>query len=106
MTYRDSDPWTSRAAARSMFGPAQTQREMLLEVYEQHPAGLTDEEACNMAAIPGGWKRCSELRSLGLIVNTGLTRVGSSGRHGIVCRRKVSAHLFDMNAPRNYGGMP
>jgi len=89
---RGTEAWTSHAAATSMRGAAVTQREMLLEVYEANPAGLTDEEACALAAIPGGWKRCSELRALGLILDTGRARAGSSGR---VCRvPAIASGLF------------
>lgn len=96
MNARRTDPWTSHAAARSMVVPAQTHREILLGVYTTHPCGLTDEQACNIAGIPGGWRRCSELRSLGKIVATGETRIGSSGRHGIVCAVPVATSLFSM----------
>ena len=92
---RGTDAWTSDAAATSMRGAAVTQRQMLLEVYEANPAGLTDEEACALAAVPGGWKRCSELRALRLILDTGLARAGSSGRMGRVCRvPEIASGLF------------
>lgn len=94
---RGADPWTSHVAAASVRGAAVTQRQMLLETYEANPAGLTDEEACALAAIPGGWKRCSELRALGLIRDTGLTRAGTSGRMGRVCAATtggIAASLF------------
>ncbi len=94
MNARRTDPWTSHAAARSIVAPAQTHREALLAIYSAHPNGLTDEEACTIAGIPGGWKRCSELRSLGKIVDTGRSRPGSSGRHGIVCAIPVASGLF------------
>lgn len=96
MNARRTDPWTSHAAAESMIGPAQTLREALLAAYRATPAGLTDEEACLLANISGGWKRCSELRKAGKIIPTGHTRIGSRGRHGIVCAIPTSNTLFPM----------
>jgi hypothetical protein len=94
LSARRTDPWTSHAAAESMVTPARTQREALLAAYAANPLGLTDEEACTIAGIPGGWKRCSELRKLGRIIATPYTRLGSSGRHGIVCAIPAPTTLF------------
>lgn len=86
MSARRTDPWTSHAAATASRPTAQTHRDALMRVYESHPDGLTDEEAAQKAGITaGGWKRCSELRALGLIRDTGQVRPGSSGRACIVC---------------------
>ena len=95
MSARRTDPWTSHEAGRASRQTAQTQRETLLRVYELHPDGLTDEEAAALAGVTnGGWKRCSELRSLNLIQDTGRARVGSSGRACIVCAVPTAITLF------------
>jgi|688.fasta_scaffold171147_6 hypothetical protein len=94
---RAVDPGTSHAAAASMAKPSRGQRAALLAVYRSHPGGLTDEEACVLAVIPGGWKRCSELRAAGLIRETGRTRPGASGREQRVCEAVITdipASLF------------
>lgn len=60
----------------------------LLEAFRSSADGLTDEEAAEIAGLhvrTCWWKRCSELRAAGLIVETGRTRKGSSGRQRIVC---------------------
>lgn len=83
---RATDPGTSHAAAASMRDTSKSHRAELLVAYRMHPQGLTDEEACDWTGISGGWKRCSELRAAGLIVDTGKTRPGKSGRLQSVCR--------------------
>ena len=81
---RDSDPVSSHEGADKVASKAKTQRGVLLEVYRAYPQGLTDEEACRIAGIEGGWKRCSELRTLGLIAVSG-KREASSGVAVRVC---------------------
>ena len=87
-TFRRTDPSTSAQAAISMPKAWNTHRARLLAAYA-HPdalGGLTDEEACtNVGLERGGWKRCSELRKLGLIRATMMTRAGSSGLQQQVC---------------------
>lgn len=103
MSARRTDPWTSHAAADSMITPAKGMQAKLLEAYRESPNGLTDEEAAAAAGLPpGAWKRCSELRSKGLITWTGTTRVASSGRHAQVCvlSRPNPTTLFPM--PETY----
>lgn len=101
---RTRDPWTSHVAAGSVQSAAVTHRETLLKVYADNPDGLTDEEACNLAGIPSAWRRCSELRALGLIEDTGRSRPQSSGRHGRVCRAVhnpiATETLFLMQPPQ------
>jgi hypothetical protein len=63
---------------------------ILLTQYYYSTLGLTDEEAHARAVIDGHdikgyWKRCSDLRSLGLIQDTGTRRTLLSGSQGIVC---------------------
>jgi hypothetical protein len=81
---RDSDPVSSHRGADHIASKAKTQRGVLLDVYRAYPQGLTDEEACQKAGIEGGWKRCSELRTLGLIGVMG-KREASSGVEVRVC---------------------
>ena len=67
-----------------------THRAILLEQYYYATLGLTDEEAGAQAAlaghdIKGYWKRCSDLRTIGLIQDLGIRRALLSGSQGIVC---------------------
>jgi len=85
--FRASDPETSRQASPIRVG---THRAILLEQYFYATLGLTDEEAGARAAlaghdIKGYWKRCSDLRTLGLIEDLGIRRRLLSGSQGIVC---------------------
>ena len=85
--FRSSDPDTSRQASSIRVG---THRAILLEHYATATLGLTDEEAGMRAAlaghdIKGYWKRCSDLRTIGLIEALGHSRRLSSGSQGIVC---------------------
>ena len=85
--FRASDPDTSRQVNPVRVG---THRAVLLEQYFYATLGLTDEEAGARAVldghdIKGYWKRCSDLRTLGLIQDTGARRALLSGSQGIVC---------------------
>lgn len=94
---RVTDPWTSSYADRSIREAAVTQRETILRAFEQHPDGLTDEEAAAVAGVGGcWWKRCSELRQQGLIVDSGRVRKGTAGRPRIVCVPASAMTLFPM----------
>lgn len=81
---RDSDPITSHEGSDHIAPKRGTLRATLLDVYRAYPDGLTDEEACERAGIENGWKRCSELRNLGLIAPMG-TRLSSAGVKVRVC---------------------
>jgi hypothetical protein len=82
---RRSDPQTSKDAAAAL-SPGSS-LEALAVVYKAAGMfGMTDEEAGDAVAIPGAWKRCSDLRRLGLIADTGLVRKARSGRAQRVCR--------------------
>ena len=82
---RATDPDTSHAADRSL--DADTILDALLAIYRAaRPRGLTDEEAGDALGIDGAWKRCSDLRRLMAIHDTGERRKGSSGRFRMVCR--------------------
>lgn len=85
--FRASDPDTSRQAQKVIIA---SHRATLLAFYYQSSGGLTDEEVAEIAeqcgfTIRGYWKRCSDLRRLGLIEDTGDRRTLSSGRLGMVC---------------------
>jgi hypothetical protein len=75
------DPSTSRQAAASAIPTAKTQKDALLEAF--HSAGpMTADEACFTAGLPKypGRQRVTDLYQEGLIVDTGQTRAGDSGR--------------------------
>ncbi len=85
--FRATDPDTSRQASPLRVG---THRAVLLEQYFYATLGLTDEEAGARAVlaghdIKGYWKRCSDLRTIGLIEDLGIRRALTSGSQGIVC---------------------
>lgn len=86
--FRASDPVTSQQGAAHIRPKIGSQMHRLLIQYSAHRiAGLTDEQACTAAGVTtGGWKRCSDLRRLGLIEATGETRTASSGVEQRVCR--------------------
>lgn len=97
MSVRPTDPWTSGHAERSIRDTAATQRELILAVYRTNPDGLTDEEAAEIAGVRGcWWKRCSELRQLGMIFDTGRVRAGAAGRPRIICAIHTVRTLFPM----------
>lgn len=91
---------TSHQAARAVRLRAGSARALLLAQYAHaaegrrkdigiHPPdGLTDQEAATLAAVPTmscWWKRCSELRTAGLIADTGKRRPGVAGDPRIAC---------------------
>ena len=85
--FRDTDPETSRQIKPLRVG---SHRAILLRQYFYATLGLTDEEAGARAAlagheIKGYWKRCSDLRTIGLIEDLGIRRALTSGSQGIVC---------------------
>lgn len=80
---RDKDPVTSHAAMDYINAKRGTLAATLLQVYLAYPDGLTDREAGWRSGIEGCWKRCADLRKLGLIVPTGAVRGTPSG---MVCR--------------------
>ena len=85
--FRSSDPDTSRQANPMRLG---SHRAILIAIYADSTLGLTDEEAASRALangheIKGYWKRCSDLRTMGLIQDTGTRRALTSGSQGIVC---------------------
>lgn len=100
---RNTDPATSHMAAAQIDGKRPTQMILMLLAYADWSA-LTDEQAASRAGLShtGYWKRCSDLRSLGLIAPTGDTAVASSGMQQQVCRLTVEGHaaITSGNMPR------
>lgn len=89
MNARISDPITSHMGDQDVRPRSLSQRDRLLQAFVRHPDGLTDEEAATVAGLSPRscwWKRCSELRELGLIEHTGLMRLGSAGSKQMVSR--------------------
>lgn len=78
---RTSDPSTSHAAAAELT-TADDHRSRLLAAFRGQPAGLTADEAASIAGLlaVGYWKRVSDLKRDGLVVDSGRTRPGRSGR--------------------------
>lgn len=79
--YRNGDHAASEAGAADVSFRASSQKAKLLLVFRQ-TSELTDEEAAEAAGLNMRscfWKRCGELRALGLIEFTGGTKVGSAG---------------------------
>lgn len=81
---RTSDPVTSKKGEAHVRPRRGSQALKILQQYAD--AELTDEEAVTRAGIPGGWKRCSDLRQKGFIQPTGQLRQSSAGVAVQVCR--------------------
>lgn len=89
---RPTDPATSKQAAESRDNRLRwgSQRhKLLVEFYVAGAAGLTDEEAGKASGLYQSracfWKRCGELRDLGFIADTGVTRKSSCNHDVGVC---------------------
>jgi len=86
--FRSADPITSVLGAGDVKPRKRSQAMLLLAEYLH--GGMTDEEAgmaSGLALKPKCcyWKRCSELRAMGLIIPTGETRLSSAGSAMQVC---------------------
>ena len=79
--FRATDPDTSRNAVPRRGSQAMT----ILALYD-NIGGLTDEQAVEISGLVGGWKRCSDLRRLGFITDTGDRRKTLGGCQAMVCR--------------------
>jgi len=77
--FRATDPDTSRQGAPRRGSQAMS----ILALYLK--GNLTDDQAVEVSGFVGGWKRCSDLRSLGFISDTGERRKVTSGKLGMVC---------------------
>ena len=83
---RFNDPDTSHKAADDINVRVGTQRYKILSAFGFGGA-MTADEAQEASGVPVRscyWKRVSELRSIGLISDTGVRRMGSSGSDQIV----------------------
>jgi hypothetical protein len=102
---RHTDPPTSQQAAASKDNRLRwgSQRYKLLVAFSVG-ADMTDEEAGKVTGLYAAracyWKRCGELRDLGLISDTGRTRPSDCGHEVIVSciTRKGLAALADVEA--------
>jgi hypothetical protein len=86
--FRKEDPITSVLGAGEVKPRRRSQAMLLLAEYLQ--GGMTDEEAGMASGLSLKpkccyWKRCSELRAMGLIIPTGETRLSSAGSAMQVC---------------------
>jgi len=85
--HREPDQPTSVQGAKDVKHRRTSQAMLLLIEYKLHD--LTDEEAGARSGLIRRsrcyWKRCSDLRSAGYIVNTGKTRIGSAGSAQMIC---------------------
>lgn len=87
---RKADPVTSHAAAQKNRKKRPTQAMRILAEYLH--GEYTDEEVTRHAGIPGGWKRCSDLRRLGYIAPTGKLAPTSMGVMAQVCAITHAGH--------------
>ena len=88
--FRATDPDTSREAGKRLEPRRGSQQAQLLQAYAERRLGLTDEEAGDHTGLSANrkccyWKRCSELRHAGLIVDCGVRRDSSAGSPQMVC---------------------
>jgi hypothetical protein len=102
--FRNTDPDTSREGAKQVKPRRGSQQWVLLQAFAE-AVDLTDEEAGERTGLAHKpkccyWKRCSELRHAGLIVDTGERRDSSAGSPQMVCRI-TPAGLELLNAARN-----
>jgi hypothetical protein len=79
---RNSDPWTSHVAGAEWEDQRirpDSVRHKLLALFATAHDGLIGDQLPN-----GWWKRVSELRRFKLIRNTGVPRMGSTDRPGLI----------------------
>lgn len=74
---RTADPETSHEASKRLEPKRGTHASQCLAMFRAYPRGLTYAEVERYTMLRGAWKRCSDLKALGLIVGTGETRDGS-----------------------------
>lgn len=94
---RASDPVTSKRSASATSISWDTQIGQLARVYMTPSArehGLTAFEAAEAAGLPDSWRRVSDLRTSGTIVDTGKTRLNPKGKQPMQVDR-MPDHVFD-----------
>lgn len=91
--HRHPDHATSVEGAHNVQLRSGTQKVKLLAAYAIY-FELTDDEAARYADLLGAtyWRRCGELRDLGLIEDTGKTRAGLAGVNRMICRITTAGH--------------
>jgi len=102
---RSGDPETSHDAAESLSEGRKTMALKLLKAFEQHPEGLTAEEAsdiCGYSADKGAWKRVSDLKNAGYlrpktVDGVEVTRLSSSNRSQRVLTTTYSGSVEDVS---------
>lgn len=77
---------TSKAAARGAMGKFAPQQERVIKFLKDNPLGATDEELMDGLGFSGNTlrPRRRSLELLGLVVNSGRTKPGRSGRQAVV----------------------
>jgi predicted ArsR family transcriptional regulator len=86
---RTSDPWTSHAAADSMSAyRLNAQQKAILQVLQSNQPPLAAEQIDDRLGYPA-FRRMSELKRAGLIVDSGEVHTGRSGRGAI--KYKITA---------------
>lgn len=102
--FRNSDPVTSKKAAVGASKRAPSQQLIILKAFGSG-RGFTDEEVGVFTALAFKprccyWKRCSELRAMGLIVPTGEFAKSTAGELQRICKitAKGDAHLRSLEA--------
>lgn len=83
---RQSDPDTAQDAARSLTGQLTTLEKLCLQEIEKSSAGLTSHEIAQLTGLHlvTVSPRLRPLSDKGRIADSGVRRVGSSGRASIV----------------------
>jgi hypothetical protein len=91
--HRNPDRATSVEGAHNVQMRSGTQKVKLLAAYAIY-FELTDDEAAAYADLLQStyWRRCGELRDLGLIEDTGKTRPGRAGVSRMICRITNAGH--------------
>jgi hypothetical protein len=88
---RATDPETSQRGAADVRIRAMSQKHVLLGAYiAAGDEGLTDDQAGRYSRLSdnprcGYWKRCSELRAVGLIERTGRVGMSDTGNDADIC---------------------
>jgi hypothetical protein len=105
---RSTDPQTSKNVSKKLDAKLRwgSQRHLVLKTYAENPLGLIDEEAGEISGLRSNrsccyWKRCSELRQMGLIEDTGETRKSESGNDQIVSKITFQGKIFLNNLTPN-----
>jgi hypothetical protein len=91
LAYRHKNPVTSRQGDKDNRLRRSSQQFRCLQIYGRYPnIGCTNEEVGFLSGLDESnacyWKRCSELRALGFIEDTGKYELARSGSRQMVCR--------------------